>query len=47
MLWEHKLDLIVDETVFTSEHLTVGSTAATHQQRYWLVAKKDQGDLET
>lgn len=25
------------------KHLDVGSTAATHKQRYWLVAKEEDG----
>lgn len=29
-----------------SKHLNMGSMAATHQQRYWLVAKEDDGRLE-
>ena len=28
-----------------SKHLDVGSTAATHKQRYWLVAKEEDGWL--
>lgn len=30
-----------------SKHLNAGSTAAAHKQRYRLVAKEDQADLET
>lgn len=30
-----------------SRHLSVGPTAATHQRRYWLVAKDDHGGLKT
>lgn len=29
----------------TSKHLNVGSTATTHQQRYWFVAKEDDERL--
>lgn len=32
--------------VFMSKHLNVESTATTHQQRYWFVAKEDDERFE-